>query len=478
MSAIIKEYRSNPSGVAFHESKAKIKAIMGPMGSGKSTLGILEWFFMCQESDIPLRGVVIRESYRQLKDSTKKTYEEWLGPVSVWSEQDAMFRMTIPNYRGSVMTHELWFRHCRRAEEATNFLSTELAFIWLEECVPAFQKEQGVIGCGLPEGLFTTAVGRLRQSGAVHLLILLTFNPPSKYHWTYKQFLQPTIAELADNKTEVFIQPPGENSKNLPADYYDSLRKVMNPDQIKRFVDGEVYTVYPGKPVFDSFSESIHFRSGLQLIPGRGIITMHDFGVTPNCLFSQIDNVGRLRIYREIQMWNNSAEQMAAEVNEVMRTEYRGYTILRSWGDPAGSQRSQADLKTVFQVMQAAGIPVQPSEQSWSTRFNGVDRLSRRIVMGEPAILIDRDNCPTLMEALTGGYRYRRGNSGQLSSMPEKNSFSHIADALQYGIVGEYNVSNSDTKHDHRDADQPRKRRYNPLADEPKDKRPSTWMGR
>jgi hypothetical protein len=54
---------------------------------------------------------------------------------------------------------------------------------------------------------------------------------------------------------------------------------------------------------------------------------------------------------------------------------------------------------------------------------------------GGPAILIDRMRCPTIVRALSGGYRYGKTRAGQRKPVPEKNAFSHPIDALQYAAL-------------------------------------------
>lgn len=434
-------YDAHVSAQAFHESTATIKALCGPMGSGKSTVAIMEWLMLCQQSRIPLRGIVMRESYRQLNDSTRKTYDEWLGAASVYVKQDEAARLTIPNVYGDVLTHELLFRHARREEDATNFLSTEFAFIWLEEPVPAFQMDgRGVIGAGLPEGVFKVAVGRLRQKGAAMVHIILTFNPPSKFHWTHKQFFQRNAEELAAMDMALFRQPARENEKHLRKGYYKQLTAVMDPEMARRFVEGEVVTLYPGRPVFSGFREQVHFRDELQPVPNLPFILMIDFGLTPCALFGQVTHRGQMRIYKELQLFDSGAADLATEIQHVMSTEFGGWKILRAWGDPAGQQRSQADLTTPFQILREHKIPVQPGEQAWHTRFEAVHQRSQRMVDGEPAILIDSNRCPILMEGLLGAYRYPQGGQGEYSTQPLKNKFSHLADALQYGCAGEFSA--------------------------------------
>jgi hypothetical protein len=53
--------------------------------------------------------------------------------------------------------------------------------------------------------------------------------------------------------------------------------------------------------------------------------------------------------------------------------------------------------------------------------------------MGEPAIQISREGCPTLIQALGNRYRFRRRRDGQFEDTPEKlHPWSDVADALQY----------------------------------------------
>jgi hypothetical protein len=55
-----------------------------------------------------------------------------------------------------------------------------------------------------------------------------------------------------------------------------------------------------------------------------------------------------------------------------------------------------------------------------------------RQIDGGGAVLFDRAKCPTLVQAMNGGYRYTKDRYDQSRSIPDKNNFSHVSDALQY----------------------------------------------
>jgi hypothetical protein len=48
--------------------------------------------------------------------------------------------------------------------------------------------------------------------------------------------------------------------------------------------------------------------------------------------------------------------------------------------------------------------------------------------------LID-PRCSMLIKGFRSGYRYRVKKSGEMEDKPDKNEFSHIHDALQYGAA-------------------------------------------
>lgn len=464
-------YEPNPSSIPFHESPATVKAICGPVGSGKTSATCWELFFLCQESTVPVRALILRESYRQLHDSTRKTWEWWFGSASQYLKQDELIRLTIPNVYGDVLTHEIHFRHARRVEDASQFLSTEYGFIWLEECVPAFERDKGVIGGGLPKGVFDIAQMRQRQPGLHRLELVCTFNPPSKYHWTFDTFFKPSPEELARKGYALFRQPAKENEANLPVGYYDALEERLDPDLMRRFVLGEVVTMYPGERVFPAFYEQVHFRADLTPAKDVPLVIGFDFGLTPVALICQVLPNGCLRVYREVQMMNAGIERLIDVLKGVLRDEFPTNTRWRCWGDPAGAARAQTDERTCFEILSHHGFATMPGAMQFAARREAVHQRCERFIDGSPGIVIDSQRCPILCEGLLGGYRYPRASTGQLMGTPLKNQFSHVCDALQYLCTGEFNVVTGESKQDGK----ARIPVYNPLDDSPA-RSTTTWM--
>jgi phage terminase large subunit len=104
-------------------------------------------------------------------------------------------------------------------------------------------------------------------------------------------------------------------------------------------------------------------------------------------------------------------------------------------GDPAGQQRAQTDERSVFDILKSEGFRVVAAKtNSVVARLSAVDKLLTRVVDGKPAMLIDPE-CRDLINALRGGYRYKVKSSGDVEDKPEKNKYSHIADAFQYACL-------------------------------------------
>lgn len=471
-------YSPNLSAVPFHQSPARVKALCGPVGSGKSTVACMEFFLLCHESPVSIRGLVLRETYRQLADSTRRTWEEWFGHCSRYVKQDERIELTIPGVDGVVRTHYLDFRHARRVEEATNFLSTEYACIWLEEPVPAFDVGKGIVGGGIPEGVFDIALMRQRQSGAHRLHILLTFNPPNKYHWIYKRFFEPTPEELESYGFALFTQPARENKANLPAGYYETLTRVLDPVLAERFVEGRPVTMYPGVRVYPDAIDGVHVVDDLDPVSDVPLVTGHDWGLTPVAIFAQVLPSGRIHVFRELQLWNASVSKLIEQMKRLFVTDLRDYKISRSWGDPAGSARAETDESTCFALMADAGFPVAPGAITFQERREATTQLFRRMVDGKPAILVSRRGCPILSEGLLGGYRYPQSRDGIVHYNPSKNEFSHSCNALEYLITGEFSMYSGEARNLKSSQNKkPSWRDFNPL-DPGRGGRRGTWMSK
>ena len=107
--------------------------------------------------------------------------------------------------------------------------------------------------------------------------------------------------------------------------------------------------------------------------------------------------------------------------------------------DPAGMARG-ADERTVFDLLAANNIKAQPaSTNSPLLRIEAVRDPMKRLIDGEPGMLVHATKCPTLRKGYAGGYHYRRvqvTGDAKYRDEPDKNLYSHVCDADQYLMIG------------------------------------------
>lgn len=433
-------YDPNASSIPFHNAKEEVKVLWGPVGSGKSSSAAWEFILQCMESPIPVRGVVVRESYRELMDSTKATFMEWFGSITEWREADKIAVVTLPGPGGKPQRHELYFRSAQRPEDVQKFMSTEFSFAWLEECVPAYQ-QSGTMGAGLPRAVFDMINMRLRQKGAHRYTIVCTFNPPTPAHWTYLEFIKPSALELQKKGYSVTWQPPRENEKNLREGYYDNITRRLDDDQKRRFVDGEVVNFYPGERVFPEARDHWNVIDDLiEPIPGVELVLGFDFGLTPCTLITQITPGGQWRWLRELQSFNAAMDSHSEHLRSLLKEYYPGWSY-RSWADPAGNNREQSDGRTCYSLLSERGFPVNAGLKDWQSRKEAIKQRLERTVNGRPALIVSRTGCPMASEALLGAYRYPKSRDGIIGHDPIKNDYSHLMDAAQYIATMEFKIS-------------------------------------
>ena len=92
-------------------------------------------------------------------------------------------------------------------------------------------------------------------------------------------------------------------------------------------------------------------------------------------------------------------------------------------------------------------------------RIDAVNSFIIKLVDGEPGYLVSR-KCPMIRKGKIGGYQYKRmqlSGEARFKDKPDKNKYSHPADAEQYmalGFAGGYVVDSQDDYDDEDDFDE------------------------
>lgn len=410
------------------DSDAFVRGIRGPVGSGKTIGACLETYRRISEQPNS-RVAIVRNTYRSIVDTTLNSWMEYLRPYGSFKHST----MTWTHKNGA----EVLFRALDTADDVGKLLSLELTFAYVSE---AKEVPRPIID------MLAARVGRypaMRAGGAKWSGIILESNPSDTFHWWYRLF-----EEARPDGWEQFVQPGGrdddaENIENLPSGYYDRISAGKDDAWIDVFVNGNYGFVVDGRPVYPQFKDKVHVRPCDRDDRLDAIIGI-DFGLTPAAVFVQRDDFGQFRCIDELVTEEFSAIEFADVLGERLRGPWRD-TAVEVWGDPSGDQRSQIDKRTAFDILKAAGIDARPAktggknDNDVSLRVEAVVRNLLRMTMhGEPGLVID-PRCRYLRRAMTGGYKFRLmqiSGEERYTEHPEKNIYSHVAEALQYAMVG------------------------------------------
>jgi hypothetical protein len=157
-------------------------------------------------------------------------------------------------------------------------------------------------------------------------------------------------------------------------------------------------------------------------------------------VFGQLTASGGMVIFDELCTFDMGAMSFGRLLYEKISSKYGDFKDIEIYADPAGEQRVQTDEKTPFQILQNQGINAHPTYTNDFTirRECVADYLQRLDFAGNPAFLIT-NGAPTVRKAFSGGYKYKRvqvTGEDKFMDKPDKNKYSHCADATQYLFLG------------------------------------------
>ena len=132
------------------------------------------------------------------------------------------------------------------------------------------------------------------------------------------------------------------------------------------------------------------------------------------------------------------AVRFSEVLGPMLRNEYQGYEF-EIYGDPAGDDRAQTDETTPIEILWKHGIDCIPAPSNDPVlRREAVATALGRMVEGKPGLVVS-PKCKIVRKAMAGGYCYRRmqiAGQERFQDKPNKNRYSHPAEAAQYMMLG------------------------------------------
>ena len=459
----------------FWLSKARVRGIRGPIGSGKSVLAAQQVMDLCRNQKPDENGVrwsrwaVVRNTAPELRTTTVKTWREWFGDEFGRFKWNSPFTHEIyfamPDK--TVVSAEIWFIALDRPKDVKKLLSMELSGAWVNE---AREADKTIIDA-IDSRLGRYPSQNMVKGGCTRPCLLMDTNSMPADHWwpimsgevpppeylteaerealikpkSWEFFAQaPAMIEMRDERNQFAgwrINPERENRRGLPDSYYVEQVPGKSRSFIAVYMENKYQSVFDGRLVYPTFNKNAHVARAPIETTSADIIVGIDFGRTPTAVCIQQRSGGGWNVLMEVYGQGMGAKRFA----EFLKREIgkKGWTErnFRWYGDPAGDEMSQADETSAFMMLRAAGIPVipAPGNNDPTVRIEAVEQVLDRLVEGRPALAID-PGCISLIHGFEGGYHYQLIGmaNGQQSydSKPDKNRFSHFHDALQYAVLG------------------------------------------
>lgn len=451
-------FKAGPMGQSFLDSRKFIKGLMGPVGSGKSTVAIWDLFFRaCNQA--PFNGVrrtkfiLMRNTVGQLKATVKPLIDQWFvtlagGTLGRWRLTENVFEMDFVLDDGTRVFSEFCLMAADTPDDVRRLLSLEASAAWCEEA-----RE-------IDPEVFSGLQGRVNRfpnraaGGVTYPGVIFSTNPPPVGGFWHG------LISGDDEGIDVFIQPPAllddgslnpeaENLENLAPEYYENLITGKTDDWIDVYLKNKYGAGDLGQPIYKStFKRTFHVSKTPLMAVMQSInplIVGMDNGLQAAATIGQQDMRGRVNILGECYVPQDVTMGVESFLDRLLVPKLRNeFPQFRSENivfvlDPACFQRSQVDEKTIAQAIMNRGYQVvKASTNDPERRIDAVEQLLARQIDGGAAFLID-PGCTHIIDTLEWGHRYKKTSNGLTSSNADKTHHSHQGDSIQY-LALHYNV--------------------------------------
>lgn len=485
-------YKANPTAQRFHASNKVVRGFMGPVGNGKSVACIMEILRLAhaQEPNVDgirkTRWIAIRNTVPELRTTTLNTWKQWVPEVicPITMHPVIIAKMDQPLQDGTRIQMEVIFLAIDHPDTTRKLLGAEVSGIWINEAkelaysVVTRSRERIGRYPARVDGYNVTDA----ESACTRKCVLMDTNPPNDDHWWYQLaevgHLKRTkqneidnanveVAELFDffrgptpllkQKDGSFItNPKAENINNLPGghQYYLDMIAGNTEDHINVMVLGNYGSIVDGRAVYPQYNDRIHCpEEGVKPIRGLSIGLGWDFGLDSTVVIGQLTSTGQMRVFDELCADGMTVRQFARDVVKPhLATYYKDFTIAFSIGDPSGhntTANSESEAKGAIGILNddyegealELGFRTEPApgNNNIVKRLDAVvGFLTKMVDAGEPGYLLD-SKCNMLRKGKNGAYKFKkilmRGEE-RYHNKPDKNEYSHPADAEQYLALG------------------------------------------
>lgn len=304
----------NPKQQEFLACTKRYQLFSGGFGSGKTSIACLKGVVLSRIFPNNL-GVVLRRTYPDLRDTTRKVFLELVPRDSVRGWKESENCLTLKN--GS----QILFRHFDNTEIK---VGANIGWFFIDQAEEA------------EEQIFKGLMGRLRRP-VPRQIGMMAMNPNGE-DWQYKLFLK-----NENPKFQAFHSTTYDNKRHLPPDYIADLVENYSQDWVDRFVLGK-WNKMSGL-IYHEFAENQHMVDPFDIpthwVKGRG----NDWGVDApaTCSFVTRSPGGIYYVFDEY----GDREKTPEEHADAILAKSKSYGPFRASILDASAFAKGSDLKSV-----------------------------------------------------------------------------------------------------------------------------------
>jgi len=487
-------YRPGPSIQKFHDSRAFVRIIIGGRGSGKTAACSIESIrhgWHCAGAKI----LFVRKTEASQVDSTIDTLRQCfdnLDPELYRETEDSLFRVWNDGRTIRIPSAEAVRRYhvvkplLKKKSQRQAWLDTEgtrwCSFIEMRGLPNTGVSQSKLRGfeCSMMVLIeadqiahedFMLCLACLRWKGADPKTcdangfiraanVVLDTNPPSPSHWIAQ--LEENEKKKPENERQMAFWHIStyENEQNLPPNYIERqilLPYAKNPAMIERMLWGRYADAFSGQPVYYAFERGIHVAKNLRWPIGAFLVRGYDFGTCNAVTWSAYwmdKGCEYWHILFENVLEGSDTERQAQATLDLTSKNFPFWNDrsicagVLDFCDPSGGNSNFSTKETGSSVKILNTYGIHPGTNLWQRSIAiGVAIINRLLTkrdpLGNPCFRIDEDNCPLLVRAFSGGYKYpSKGDDGYGKDEPMKGiskgqdyDYSHVSDSCRYPIL-------------------------------------------
>lgn len=390
-------YKPLPHQKRFHTSKAKFRAIIGGIGSGKTLAGIHESIRRALKHPGSV-GMIVAPTYPMLRDTVLRTFFEEIGGeesplISQYRVQDKEVHLV----NGSIILF-------RSADKPKRLRGPNIDWFYIDEAAMTSRRTWDIL------------IGRIRRGVVDKGWIATT---PKGFDWVYEVF------EKDPGESTEYFHAQSSDNKHLPSDYLRSLKERYSGTFYEQEVQG-LFRAFEGI-VYKDFNPKLHVKPRDWFKPVeeyKEVVVGVDWGYTNPTTFLIIGVTGD-QDYHVLEEFYETRLQIG-QITQKAKGYQERYQPTFWYCDP--SEPSFID------EFNQSGIPAEEGINEITPGINKVASFMQpKQGPGTPPRLFISESCENLINELQK-YRFPEAREGRPNKDKPLKVDDHLCDGLRYAL--------------------------------------------